>query len=78
MYREFIVFSMAVFTLSCKYVWAKNKAVNRSPEPVKFAGIFGMSIFINLLSEIKVNFIFWSDLFNFNNLITFTCTDYGC
>lgn len=48
---------MAVFISFCKYVCAKNRAAKRSPEPVKLAGIFGILIFINLFSEIKINFI---------------------
>lgn len=37
----------------CKYTWARNNAAKRSPEPVKVAGILGISTFINVLSEIK-------------------------
>lgn len=44
---------MMTFMSFCKYTWARNNAVKRSPEPVKVAGILGISTFINVLSEIK-------------------------
>jgi len=67
LYREFIVFSIVIFMSLCKYTWARNNAAKRSPEPVKVAGILGISTFINVLSEKKETYIN-ANLWLFQNL----------